>query len=380
MTDTPDGWAAPGSGPTPPASPPPSSAPSPSSQEPPGGVPYYGAPQYGAPQYGAPQYGAPQYGAPQYGKAWAPQPGVVPLRPLALGELLDGAIKIVRRHPRPTLGLSAAIAAVVTVLNVALVVALSAGDGLLQTSGTSDATDGTTQSFTANVSSAPGALVGYFAGIFLTGALVAVVGKAVLGQPAPTGEVWRTIRPRLWALLGVSLLSGLLVGAPIFLSIAVAVGLAVIGGPVTLLLGIPLGIAGTLLSVHLYARLSLAPAALVLEKTGVRAALRRSAVLVKGSWWRVFGTLVLTGIITTVIAGILTVPPIIVAGLLSISSDSGDGTGLLVTQQVAAGIASVFLTPFSAGVRALLYVDRRMRAEGLDVSLQAAAAGGDQPA
>ena len=53
-----------------------------------------------------------------------PQPGVVPLRPLALGELLDGAIKIIRRYPRPTLGLSAAIAAVVTVLNVGLVLLL----------------------------------------------------------------------------------------------------------------------------------------------------------------------------------------------------------------------------------------------------------------
>ena len=42
----------------------------------------------------------------------------------------------------------------------------------------------------------------------------------------------------------------------------------------------------------------------------------------------------------------------------------------------AAGIAQALTAPFSSGVSALLYIDRRMRAEGLDVSLAAAAARG----
>jgi len=41
--------------------------------------------------------------------------------------------------------------------------------------------------------------------------------------------------------------------------------------------------------------------------------------------------------------------------------------------QVGGGIATFLVSPFSSGVRALLYVDRRMRAEGLDLTLQAAA-------
>ena len=41
---------------------------------------------------------------------------------------------------------------------------------------------------------------------------------------------------------------------------------------------------------------------------------------------------------------------------------------------VGAGIAQTVVAPFTAGVRALLYIDRRMRAEGLDVSLMAAVA------
>jgi hypothetical protein len=36
-------------------------------------------------------------------------------------------------------------------------------------------------------------------------------------------------------------------------------------------------------------------------------------------------------------------------------------------------VASFLVNPFVSGVTALLYVDRRMRAEGLDVALRASA-------
>src|SRR5689334_4132680 len=92
MTEPPYSWSSPSGEPTPPSYPPP----------PPGSIPQ-----------------GYQYGQP----AWL-QPGVVPLRPLALGDILDGAIKVVRRYPKPTLGLSAGIALVVTFLNVLAVISL----------------------------------------------------------------------------------------------------------------------------------------------------------------------------------------------------------------------------------------------------------------
>lgn len=52
-----------------------------------------------------------------YGAAPAPPPpasestpGVIPLRPLGLGEILDGAISTIRAHWRVVLGMSAVIA------------------------------------------------------------------------------------------------------------------------------------------------------------------------------------------------------------------------------------------------------------------------------
>ena len=106
MTEPPS-WSAPGgedAGATPgPGLPPP--PPSPPGQPP---LPQYGAPQYGAPQYGYPAAYPGGFAAP-YAMA-APKPGIIPLRPLTVGEILDGAFSTIRRHPRATLGLSAAVA------------------------------------------------------------------------------------------------------------------------------------------------------------------------------------------------------------------------------------------------------------------------------
>ena len=136
------------------------------------------------------------------------------------------------------------------------------------------------------------------------------------------------------------------------------------------------GRAAVLFGIYAYVRVSLAPAALVLEKAGIRKALERSGVLVKGDWWRVFGILLLAWLLSYIVSQILLVPFAIlgVVGLFT-SGGGDDATLLFVLLQVGAGLASFLIAPFGAGVRSLLYVDRRMRAEGLDLTLQAAARG-----
>ena len=46
-------------------------------------------------------------------------------------------------------------------------------------------------------------------------------------------------------------------------------------------------------------------------------------------------------------------------------------TGQALVGAVAGALATTLVAPFTAGVRALLYIDRRMRAEGLDIALVA---------
>ena len=295
-----------------------------------------------------------------------PQPGVVPLRPLSVSELLDGSIKVIRRYPRPTLGMSAAIAVAVTLINVVAVLTFGIPTRPRVTDNTVDTGPGFSGTSVAITGVA--SVLHYLAGLVLTGALIVVVGKAVQGHQAPIGEVWTAVRPRIWALLGLSLLTTLLAVLPVALGIGAAVLLQLGLGDGGLILGIPLGICGFVATVYLYTRLSLASAALILERASVTAALRRSTVLVRGSWWRVFWITLLAGLIASVLGAIIAVP----LSLLGLALSGGDNysASFLALQQVGTGLASVLLAPFSSGVGALLYIDRRMRAEGLDVVLQ----------
>ena len=381
---TPDGWGAP-------ASPPPSAPGATPGQ--PGGSPGWDQPVPGQsgdgqPGYGQPAYGSQGYGSQGYGRPEAPwgarpadeKPGVIPLRPLGLGEVLDGAVGVLRRYPRPALGLAAIVALVSTLCNVLLLVtafepfltvdttALENGD----TAALEDALGG------AFAGASLSLLLSLVSGAVLTGAMTAVVGKAVLGQSATFGEAWAQVRSRLLPLIGLALLVLVIVAGTFVGATVAGVALIAVFGGAGALVGVPLILVGALVAVWLYVRLSLAPCALVLERTGIGTSLRRSTVLVRRDWWRVFGILLLTVVIGTFVSQVVQLPfQAFGAGSFGAIFDPETdvlGTRSLVMTAIGGGLAATLVAPFTAGVRALLYVDRRIRAEGLDVSLSAAAA------
>lgn len=131
----------------------------------------------------------------------------------------------------------------------------------------------------------------------------------------------------------------------------------------------------------LVVKFSLAYSALMLERQGVVASLRRSARLVQGSWWRIFGILLLTTLITVVVAVIVSVPFMLIAvladseslaSILSGSTPQFSWTFLIITS-IGSVISSAIMYPVSAGVTVLLYVDQRIRREALDLELARAA-------
>jgi hypothetical protein len=210
----------------------------------------------------------------------------------------------------------------------------------------------------------------------LTGVLTAVVGKAVLGQPFDLRAAWDTVRPLLGKLVLVALVLAVIAGGTASVFVLVGTVAIAVGGPALLLVGVPLILGGFAAAVYLYIRYSLAPCVLVLEKVGIRSSLRRSAVLVKGDWWRVFGISALTFVVALFVSLVIQVP-FEFLGYGSFGELAGGGDALsartLVLSSIGGIVASTLVEPFTAGVRALLYVDRRMRAEGLDVALAAAA-------
>src|SRR3954464_11458745 len=123
---------------------------------------------------------------PGYAPTAAPKPGIIPLRPLGVGELLDGAFAVIRRYPRATLGLAACVMLVVTVVQVLtewyLISGIeppAAGDTL------SDASDYLSRVGTAAVVSL---VVTELATLLLTGMVIAVIGEAVLGRPVTAAD------------------------------------------------------------------------------------------------------------------------------------------------------------------------------------------------
>jgi hypothetical protein len=278
--------------------------------------------------------------------------------------------------------MSAAVAVVMALLNVVLLLTvlrpLATFDPTTPLTGDSEQLQSLLGG--AAVGGLLGGVLALLAGAVLTGILTAVVGKAVLGQPLDVRQAWQTVRPQLWKLVGVSLLIalGVLVVA---LVTALVVGVVVAAGgagPGAVLLALPVGLAGVLAAVYVAVRLSLAPCALVLERVGVRDSLRRSWALVKGDWWRVFGITALTLVIAAFVS-VLVQAPFELFGYGGLGGLTGGGDALaartLIASSIGAIVASTLIDPFTAGVRALLYVDRRMRSEGLDVALAAAATG-----
>jgi membrane-anchored glycerophosphoryl diester phosphodiesterase (GDPDase) len=312
---------------------------------------------------------------------------VVPLRPLGLGELFDGAVRTMRQNPRVMFGVSAVLMAVTAVLS--LVVLLLGVRRLTQT--LTGAEDGLTRDEVAAAASSGlltfgvPAVLQALATIVLTGILILAVSDAVLGRRPPVSDVLHRVGSRIWRLLGLSLLTALfyVVLAVVLAAPGVALILASqeVAGGIALALAVPVFVVVACL---LWVRLAFAAPVLLLERVGVGRALRRSWRLTVGSWWRVFGILLLTAVIAVVAGGLLSAPFGLVGTVVAQALGGGspaDGTafrnGLLVSQAIAnigSVLASTVTAPFTAAVTALLYIDLRIRREGLDVALARAAA------
>jgi hypothetical protein len=214
-------------------------------------------------------------------------------------------------------------------------------------------------------------------GLLLTGMITAVIGQAVLGRRMNVSAAWQSVRPRLAPLAGVALI--IFLGSIVIMVIGVGPGILIaVAGPDAAGVGLAAlgGLGGFVVLIWLLVRFELATPAVMLEKQGVRESFRRSSLLVAGSWWRVFGILALATLLSGIVAGILVVPFTIAAN--GTSGLFGHGytvhfTGLLLVG-IGNFLAGTIVRPFSASVSALLYIDRRMRSEGLDLTLQQAAA------
>ncbi|HEY7595378.1 MAG TPA: hypothetical protein VH969_19665 [Actinophytocola sp.] len=303
---------------------------------------------------------------------WQPamsRPGVIPLRPLGVGDILTGAISTMRRYPALMLGVTAVVFVVTELIILAASFPLL--DEINRTVVTIDQDTTAGDAFSlfgkSMAVAAIGILLVLVARVFLAGFLTLVVGNAVLGRAQGFGDVWARVRPRLSPLLGLTLVYP----AVMIVAGLVVFGLALVVPPLAVLVGIGLVVIG----IWLVVLFSLATPALMLEDVGVWTAFGRSMQLVRGSWWRILGITLLGALIAGVVSVIITLPFELAAGGYSMTATEPamPPASYLVVSTIGAVIASTVTEPFVAAITVLLYTDQRIRRENLGPDLAASA-------
>ncbi|MEU2061586.1 glycerophosphoryl diester phosphodiesterase membrane domain-containing protein [Streptomyces sp. NPDC013455] len=351
---------------------------------------YAGPPAgYAGPPAGYGGHGNPG-GYPAWGGGWggpppAAKPGVIPLRPLGVGEILDGAVSTMRTYWRTVLGIALTVA-VVTDTCLVLLQGLVLNDALSGTSLDSRTATPDEVFRALRETMIVGGIVTVISAaaiLVATALLTTITSRAVLGKPVSAGEAWREARPQLPKLCGLLLLLGLItvgvVAAGALPGILVlAAGGSDAGGAALLGLGI---LGSVVVAVWLAIRFYLAAPALMLERQTITKAMSRSAKLVRGSWWRIFGIQVLAWLIANIVSSIVTIPFAVIGA--AVSGDGMDdflgtsgghvGWAFLIIRGIGSLIGTTLTLPISAGVTVLLYIDQRIRREALDLELARAA-------
>lgn len=356
----------------------------------PGAASYPGAGSY--PSGGA--YPGAGYGPGSNGAAnfYVYKPGIIPLRPLSIGDIYQGAFAAIKTNARTMFGFTAALLGVVLVISIATnyaIINLVLPNYLSPSSPYAAVFTSLSGSF----SQLGGSLLQVLATVLLSGLIVVAVSRSVLGRVASSKEVWERTKSKFLPLIGLNIITSIISG--LMMIIGIAVFFALLAGVAStaktdreflqdlsiVLVGLfILMVISTLVGSYLSIKFSVASPAMVLENLGVFAAIGRSWSLTRGNFWRLFGINILTAIITSMVAGIFGgIAGALGAIFVVVGSSSPEdviaslNTTYILTM-VMSTIAQLLILPFTSSVNALLYIDLRMRKEGLDVELRNAVA------
>lgn len=341
---------------------------------PPGQAPYP-SPQAPA-QYQQPSPAPPPTYAYPDGMPVAHKPGAIPLRPLVLSDIFDGAFRIIRYNPRATIGAAVLVSAVAMIVPIVAGLASGSTGGLSPDAGGDSLSDSQVVSLLVAAGGLlAGAQLQSIGLLFVSGMIAHVSSAAAVGRKLTMAEAWAATRGKRWRLLGMAFLLGLgvvaVVGVAIALVVLVAVGFQAPLGEVVLF---SILVAAMLLVGYLWfwVRLrALAVPTLMLEPVGVFGALGRAVRLTRHQFWRILGLLLLVTLVVGVAGSILRLP-FSIAGQVFLTASADAGHGLLIyllLTAVGTILSSAVLQPFTAAVSALLYIDQRIRKEAYDVEL-----------
>jgi len=216
----------------------------------------------------------------------------------------------------------------------------------------------------------------------LQGVIVLEVSRGTLGEKQTFRQLRARGRGRFGALVGYTVL--LTIAATLFLALIVGVIIVLVAtlGTAGIVLGVLVAIlAGLAITVGFYwlsTKLSLVPSAIMLERLSIRQAIARSWTLTRGYFWRTLGIQFLVGAILSFVSQVISVPLRLVGTLIiGLTDPNGKmGTTTVIIVGGLALLSIIVIVVFGAitavvqeATNALIYVDLRMRKEGLDLEL-----------
>ncbi len=267
------------------------------------------------------------------------------LHPMELGEILDGALTIFRRH----LGLFVKVGVVALWLPVAITVYIQLAGGTEQ------------HIFLWIVS----VLISYFAGLFLTAAAIRVISDSYMGRPPELGEALSLGASKIWPLfvvgIGKTIIISILVAA-IGIIVSIAAPAMVAGGSAGAMLLVLIAVIGGcwLLAFVLCGYAVTTPVVVLENLGGAFDAFGRSWDLTRGFKRKIFGI--------GVVAFLMIYLPIMIIG--------GLGGYFRLTSPVIGQAIEVFsaglpivVYPLSSCIVTLIYYDLRVRREAFDLQV-----------
>lgn len=326
----------------------------------------------------------PSFPAPQQPSGWTPppKPGLLPLRPLGFGTLLGAPFQAIRRNPAPTFGSGLIVQLALGLITVALLVPYMIW-----------LTDRMSRAAVADIDTIAFGGIGTMlllmlvplaisvaGSALLQGIMVVEVASATLGERLRLGALWKRGAKRLGRLIGWVLLASFAVLIPALIVVAIAIAISLIS-PIAIVIAVLvaglLALGLVVLFAWLGTKLSLTPSAIVLEDLTIRAAMKRSWQLTNGHFWRIFGVLILVNAIVNIAAQLVSAPfQLIGPMVMSIIDPTGTGSGfaiyigIMVVGLALTMVVSAVGTVALSALVAIIYIDQRMRTEGLDIELQ----------
>ncbi|WP_314422872.1 hypothetical protein [uncultured Microbacterium sp.] len=325
------------------------------------------------------------------GQTWTPAPkkGIIPLHPLTFGMLLSRSFAALRHNPKVLFGFGVVIQLAVVVLSAAVmgfvfVTTFTRLDSLSPASADFEAVFAGTIAMNIVAGLAVGLASIAFTAL-MQGVVAAEIGFASIGVKASLGVLWRKMIPSFWRLAGFASLSVVFIFGVIVIVFLVIAGFVAggLGGSGEAIVGVVILIALIVIAtiplvVWLTTKLLLVPSILVLERATLRGALVRSWRLTRGRFWVAWGVTFLIGAIMGIAMQLVNLPASIIGAMLGNvlaptgSMDSSEIIGFLfalLAPQILLLVLQAITIVVQSTAGTLVYLDSRMRYEGLDQAL-----------